>query len=143
MQSEVEVISYKEGLRMIIKRWPEIKNKLSHLPIHAYPFPRSLIHIIRGQKKMYSHTPTIRSLNKVIKFMRWDYVIKHRFVNENISQSKGKSLMLICEKFNSIDWSKESDHLLYFFKDTYQKGYISDIYKAPGKKTLNRLLSVI
>ena len=128
---------------MIIERWPEIKDKLNDRPIYTYPFPRSLLHIITGKNKTYSHAPTIRTLNKVIDFMKWDYLVKARCVNDNICPSKEKSLLDISNKFDHINWAKESDHIFYFFKDTYMKGYISDIYPAPGDKTLSRLLSII
>ena len=74
--------------------------------------------------------------------MKWDYVVKGRSVNDRLSTAKKEALLTISKNFQFINWTKESDHLFYFFKDTYLKGYISDIYPAPGMKNIKRLLSI-
>ena len=136
-------VTHRKGLRIVKDRWDEIIGKLkdTYPNCNMYPFSKRILYYMSGKDPK---VPSDRTLNKVFKFMKWDYEIPNRDANfkKNILQPKLNNISLIMDNYDRIDWSsaKLNRHQIYFFKDTKKTGSISLKYGAPPVKVTDRII---
>lgn len=136
-------ITHRKGLRIVKDQWDEIIGKLraTYVNCNMYPFCKRVTYYVSGKDHK---VPGPRTLNKIFKFMEWDYQIPERAVNinQNVLAPKLDNIRLIMENYDRIDWSSANlnPHQSYFFKDTKKTGSISLKYGAPPVKVTDRII---
>ena len=138
-----QIITHRKGLSILKDNWHEIINKLrsTYTNVDLYPFDKRIIYYVSGTDK---RVPSVRSLNKIFKFMQYEYHIPERKVNTNMTilAPKLDNIKIIIENYDRIPWgsfylNKNNSN---FFRDTKKTGDISTKYYAPPIKVTNKII---